>query len=138
MSLDGLADVNYLAALVAAVAYFLLGAVWYSPLLFSRAWIEASGVNPQQDRRNLAPLFALSLAVSFVAAVALGFLGAAAGVEGAADGLVLGLVCGIGFALSAIVLSYAFEGRPVKLQAINIGYNVLGIVVAAVVLSVWR
>lgn len=137
MSLDAFADVNYLAALVAAVAYFALGALWYSPVLFSRAWIEASGVNPQEDRRSPAPLFALSLVANLVAAVALAFLAATAGIQGAGEGLLLGLVCGVGFALTAIVVSYSFERRPAKLQAINVGYNVAGIVLAAVIVAAW-
>jgi hypothetical protein len=138
MSLDGLSEVNYLAALVAAIAYFVLGALWYSPVLFSRAWIRASGVNPQEDRRNPAPLFALSVVANFVAAVALALLASATGSEGIGDGVVLGVVCGIGFAATAILVSYAFERRPAALQAINIGYNVLGIVVAAMIVTAWR
>jgi hypothetical protein len=36
-----LANVNYLAVLVAAVAAWILGAVWYGT--FSKAWIAAQG-----------------------------------------------------------------------------------------------
>ena len=37
-------DMNWLAVLVAAVAYFMLGALWYSKALFGNAWIKYSGV----------------------------------------------------------------------------------------------
>src|SRR5690349_8292369 len=41
-----MAHVNYLAVLVAAVAVFVLGWLWYSPLLFFKPWMRARGLDP--------------------------------------------------------------------------------------------
>ena len=38
--------INYLAVIVAAVAAFVVGAVWYSPFLFGKAYMEVRGMNP--------------------------------------------------------------------------------------------
>src|SRR5437867_13130828 len=38
--------VNYLAVLVAAVAVFVLGWLWYSPLLFFKPWMRLRGLDP--------------------------------------------------------------------------------------------
>src|SRR5262245_11433222 len=38
--------VNYLAVVVAAVAAFLLGWLWYSPLLFLKPWMRLRGLDP--------------------------------------------------------------------------------------------
>src|SRR6266568_1414389 len=38
--------VNYLAILVAAVAVFVLGWLWYSPLLFFKPWMRLRGMDP--------------------------------------------------------------------------------------------
>src|SRR5438105_14687977 len=38
--------VNYVAVLVAAVAVFVLGWLWYSPLLFFKPWMRARGLDP--------------------------------------------------------------------------------------------
>lgn len=35
--------INYLAVLVAAISTFLIGGLWYSPLLFGKAWMNANG-----------------------------------------------------------------------------------------------
>jgi Protein of unknown function (DUF1761) len=40
-----LSQLNWLAILVAAVAYFMLGALWYSKLLFANTWIKSTGVD---------------------------------------------------------------------------------------------
>ena len=42
MTLDGLGDLNWLAVLVAALVYFILGAIWYAPPIFGRAWMRGS------------------------------------------------------------------------------------------------
>ena len=39
----GFADVNYLAVGLAAVLSFALGMLWYSPLLFAKAWMAGQG-----------------------------------------------------------------------------------------------
>jgi len=39
MSFDVSSDVNYLAAIVAAIAWFALGAIWYMPAVMGRAWM---------------------------------------------------------------------------------------------------
>src|SRR2546430_3690237 len=44
--------VNYLAVLVAAVAVFVLGWLWYSPLLFYKPWMRLRGMDPVADRKS--------------------------------------------------------------------------------------
>ncbi|HTA81008.1 MAG TPA: DUF1761 domain-containing protein, partial [Terracidiphilus sp.] len=36
-------ELNHLAILVSAVILWLLGALWYSPLLFAKPWVEIVG-----------------------------------------------------------------------------------------------
>jgi hypothetical protein len=43
MSFDVLGDLNWLVVLVAAVAYFVLGALWYAPPVFGKVWAAAGG-----------------------------------------------------------------------------------------------
>src|SRR2546425_8502340 len=38
--------VNYLAVLVAAAVVFVLGWLWYSPLLFFKPWMRLRGMDP--------------------------------------------------------------------------------------------
>ncbi len=43
MSLSVLGDLNWLAVLVATIAYFALGALWYAEFAFGKAWQRAVG-----------------------------------------------------------------------------------------------
>ena len=43
-----LSDVNYLAVGLATILAFALGGLWYSPVLFGKAWMAAHGYTPEQ------------------------------------------------------------------------------------------
>jgi hypothetical protein len=62
MTFDTLGDLNWLAVIVATIAFFALGALWYAPPVLGRAWQRASGAeSPEGQRPGIAyyigPLF---------------------------------------------------------------------------------
>ncbi|MGH9885304.1 MAG: hypothetical protein ACREBE_07235 [bacterium] len=40
--------VNYLAVLVSAVAIFMLGGLWYSPVMFAKQWVALQGKSMEE------------------------------------------------------------------------------------------
>lgn len=136
MSLDTFGDVNYLAVIVGALVYFGIGALWYSPALFATPWMAASGAQP--GNRIPVGLFGLSLVLEFLAALGLAVLAVAVDASTVGDGLLLGLVAGIAFAISALAVTQAYERRPFVLQLINGGYHVLSLAAIGVLVAVWR
>jgi hypothetical protein len=63
MNADLFSQVNWLAVLIGALAYFFLGAIWYSAL-FRNAWIKATGVNANDP--NARKGFAGIMIASFI------------------------------------------------------------------------
>src|SRR5260370_39699625 len=59
------ANINILAVLVAAVLTFVLGAVWYSPVLFAKQWMAAQGYTAEKleemKRRGVTRAYAVSV-----------------------------------------------------------------------------
>ena len=56
-----MADLNLWAVLVAAVSGFVLGGLWYSPVLFGRAWQREAGLSDEQLKgTNMVFVFGLS------------------------------------------------------------------------------
>jgi hypothetical protein len=49
MTFDVLADLKWPAIVVATIAYFALGAVWYSPPVFGKAWMRVSGIQTPES-----------------------------------------------------------------------------------------
>ena len=120
-------DVNLFAVLVAIVASSILGALWYSPLMFLGAWSRASGRQPRQTPA----VYAVTVASGVVAAAAFGWwAGPEPSIE---EALIDALVVGIFFAASSVGMHYAFAGRPLRLWLIDGGFQVARFVVLGLV-----
>jgi hypothetical protein len=135
MSFDVLGEVNYLAAVVAAAAYFAIGAIWYAPPVLGKVWQKAVGLTEEQLGPN--PLvFVATFIAYFLMAVTLAAIARSTGATDFADGLVLGLFVGIGIVAAGIWIGGAYEQR-MNLAWINIGNGLLGILVMSVIVTVW-
>lgn len=40
-------DINYLAVLVGAITHYVVGALWYSPMLFAQPWMDGLGMSKE-------------------------------------------------------------------------------------------
>lgn len=135
MIFDVFSDLNWLAVLIAAAAYFVLGAIWYSNVLFGRQYRAALG---QPDEAATPPVAALTVNFVgwFVAAIALGLISSAIGADSVWEGVVLGLVVAVGFIATARVVDQFYGAGNPKLMPINgpytlIGYALMGAILAA-------
>ncbi len=139
MNTDLFSHINWLAVLVAAVAYFLLGAIWYS-FLFRNAWIKSSGVNVNDPnaKKGVATMMIASFITIVITSVGLALFITRIGGSGAwMSGLKVGLIAGICFSAATICNSYLYEKRPIALLAVNSFYNIFGCVIAGIIISVW-
>jgi len=130
-------DLNYFAILVGTLAFFAVGGLWYSPLLFAKVWQRTVGLSDSQLRgRNQAAVFGgtfvVALVTNFVLAL---FLGRDAGL---ADGALAGLLAGIGLSAAPIVTTFLFENRPVRLMLIDGGYHVCAMTLAGAIIGAWQ
>jgi hypothetical protein len=124
-----------LPVLVGAAIYFVLGAVWYSPVLFARPWQSAIGWDESRPQPQTNPLtYAIPAVLYFVAAVATALLAAATATDTLAEGVGLGLVTGIGYALPMVGVEATFDPnkpKPVPWFAITTAYHLIGFAILA-------
>jgi hypothetical protein len=136
-----LGDLNWLAVIVAALAYFVIGAVWYAPPVLGNVWAQAGGIAmPEPGQRPNPTIYAVPLIGSVLSAIVLGILVDATGADGVGDGFVLGLAIAVGFAMPIALVTATFETnkpKPYVWGAVNAGYHVVGNIVAALILASW-
>jgi hypothetical protein len=138
MSFDSLDDVNYLAVAVAAIAWFVLGAVWYAPPVFGGIWMRSIGMQMPEGFRPNALLFVGTFVAYLVTALALAMLSRATGSDTFGEGLVLGVVTAVGFALAGVAVGALYERRsqPLAWFGVTGVFNLLGYLVVAVIVTV--
>ena len=136
MLFDYFDDLNWWAVIVATVAFFALGFIWYSNALFGRQYRAAIG---QDDDYAPSPTAIVVNVIGwFVAAVVLALIARGIGAETWVDGLVLGLVASIGFIGTNRVVANLYEGPNTALMRVNAPYNLIGYAVMGIILAVWN
>ena len=130
-------QINYLAVVTAAVSTFLIGGLWYSPLLFQRAWMGANGFTEADvNKGSVGMIFGLSFLFSLVMSLNLAmFLDDPS--TTAAWGATAGALAAIWVALGIGTIAL-FERRPWTYTAINGGYWLVAFVVMGGILGAWR
>ena len=133
--------VNYWAVLVAALASTALGMLWYSKLLFGKAWMREMGfTNESMERakaRGMHKLYAAAFAGSLVMAYVLAhfvFVWAATDFVGAFQ---LAFWTWLGFVATVMLGGVLWEGKSMKLYVLNALYQLASLYVMALILAYW-
>lgn len=128
---------NFWAILAAALSAFVIGALWYSPLLFGRSWRLANGFQEGNPAPPDAKTFVISFAFSLVMAFNLAmFLSDAKTTP--SWGAIAGLLAGFGWVTMGIGIVSLFERRPWKYVLVNGGYLTVSLVTMGFILGTWR
>lgn len=132
-------SMNIWAVLVCIVFNMILGALWYSPVLFGNIWLNLIGLKAEdisKEDANKSMKFAiipaalsilfLWLMLSFVNAQTLG------------DAVITGSLISAGFIGMSAFNLVLFESRSLGLSLINVGYSFVAFNVASVILTIWK
>jgi hypothetical protein len=137
-----LASVNYLSVLVATVAAFMLGAIWYGT--FSKTWIAAQGKTMESIKQEQAGKvgqmsaflpFLIVFVSNFVMATMLYGIMKHVGPFTVRAGMISAAFCWLGFVLTTIATNYAFQGRKPMLTVIDAGYWLAALLVSGAILG---
>ena len=130
-------NINWWAVIVAALAFYGIGAVWYS-FLFQKAWLKEVKVTMDDAKKaNMAKIMSLTLLITLVMVVNLAFFLASPEI-GAAEGAMYGFLTGFGWVAMGMALNALYEMRGWKYIAINGGYMIVGFTVSGLILGAWK
>lgn len=132
---DVLGNLNWLAIILATLAYFILGALWFTPL-FGKAYDRALDSKRAKGQKWPAIYYVGPFISALATTIATAVLLYAMHVGQMSDALSLGLIVGVGYAMS-ISFNNAINPktpRPLLYGAVTGGYHVVGIVIVAIIL----
>jgi hypothetical protein len=130
--------INWLAVLAAAVSTFVIGGLWYSRVLFGRAWMSVNNFSEADlAKSNKAKIFGLSFFFALIMAANLAaFL--AEPKTTAVWGATAGFLAGFGWVALGLATIALFERRSWKYILINGGYMAVSFVIMGLILGAWR
>jgi hypothetical protein len=130
--------VNWLAIVAAVMSNFVIGGLWYSPLLFVNPWLRMSGVQKRVFDEGLPKALLGDLFSAAAMALTLNQVLRWSGTTGIGSGLLVALVVWIGFVASVLITQVTYEHRPLAFFAISSGYRLVTLQVMGAILSTWR
>lgn len=137
-------SLNWLAIFVSAIASMVLGFLWYSPLLFAKAWTREMGQDPNDKakmdemKKSAGPAYAGSLAASLLSAFTLALILHGMRAESLHFGLMASFHIWLGFVATVQFTGALFAKQSMKLFAINTGYQLVCYLVMGVILVSWK
>lgn len=126
---------HYLIVLIAAVIHFVIGMLWYSPLIFGKAWAKAVGfkktdMEVEKNKRKWKPYLA-SFLTSIVMVYILGVFIQMAQVTTVLGGMYIAFLVWLGFVATATMGGMLWEKKPLELYFINAAYHLIALNIAA-------
>lgn len=129
------AGLNWWAILVATVAAFALGGLWYGPL-FGKAWLAALGKTEDEIQPSAQP-FVVSAVAALATCIVVAALMHGLGMTGLVSGLIFGLITGVAFIAASLASDSAFCGWGWKLWGILAGYRVVYAILMGGIIGIW-
>jgi hypothetical protein len=134
--------VNISAIVGAAAASFVIGMLWYSPVLFGNAWMKAGGFSKKDidksKKKGMGKMMFASFIGSLVMAWILSYFVVYASAGNFVDGMKIGFWLTIGLIAPVLLSSVLWEGKVVKYYLINLAFWLVSVSVMGGILTVWR
>ncbi|HUF02942.1 MAG TPA: DUF1761 domain-containing protein [Aridibacter sp.] len=130
--------INHLAVFICALMSLVIGAFWWSPILFAKSWQKEVGLTDEQ-LNNASPLktFGGSFVLAYIISYNLAFFLGAPGTTWQ-WGIIAGLLAGVGWVVTMFIIIGLFEQRSLKYLLINCGYITVYFAVIGFILGIWR
>jgi hypothetical protein len=131
--------VNWAAILLAGVANWILGAVWFT--VFANQWrmgmnMTAAEVQTHMSHPNFWP-FLVAFLCDFLMAYVIARLIAGSASHNLFRGIIVGTLIGLAAAM-AMVTETVFEIRPGSFVLISAGYPLVGCILMGIIIGAWK
>jgi hypothetical protein len=132
-------DLNYIAVLVAAAVIFLIGGLWYSPVMFAKKWVALQNKDIDSMKQGgtasgFLQVFICGLVTSWVLAILLHWTRQ----TGWMYGTHLAVLAWLGLTAATSYGTALFSQKPKALWAIDTGFNLVSMAAAGAILGAWQ
>lgn len=138
---NALSELNYFAVAVTAVAGFLIGWLWYSPVLFAKPWMREMKITEEMmketAKKGMAAFFIKAFVYTIVSTFALAVLIQSRAPSYGVKGAMIGAFVGVLLVGARMLNGGVWEQRSATLMAIIVGHEVVLFTVQGAILGSW-
>ncbi len=133
-------QVNYLAVVLAMISSMVVGSVWYAKAVFGKKWaklakVDTSKMNSSDAWKPIVATMVVSLITAYVLAHVSYLSNQFFGNSFLQDTLTTAFWLWLGLTAARFVTHDAFEGRPAELTALNLGNELVTIMLMGLVIG---
>ncbi len=129
---------NLWAILVSSFTAFVIGGLWYSPLLFANSWMKEAELNKEKlQAGNMPKIFGLAFIFIFIMTFNLALFLNDPAINTASGGF-YGFLTGSGWVSLALAVNSLYERKPWKYMVINGGYWTVVFTLIGIILGSWK
>lgn len=134
-------DINYTSILALTAFAQIIGALWYSPVLFGNLWLKLMNFSKQQlkeiEKTNMSAHMFISLIQHLILIFVLEITLTIMGMNTFAQGFLTGFLLWAGFVLTTMLNSVLWEQKDFKIYLINITHYLVVFTIAGGILGYW-
>ena len=138
--IQAIPNINWLAVLVAAILRLAVGSIWFSPIAFVKPWQALTGVTPESMHRGLVRAIVIDLVLSLIMAFVLyhAVMYATSMTPNIWSGATVGFLNWLGFVVATHLPLWADENRSFRLISINMGSNLVSMLLMGALFGLWH
>ncbi|MBI1975649.1 MAG: DUF1761 domain-containing protein [Candidatus Vogelbacteria bacterium] len=133
-------DINFWAVLGTAIVMMVVGMVWYSPKVFGIAWMRLAGLTEErteQTKQGMWKMYVSGLVGAIATSFVMAYFVIVSDALMFASGAWVGFLVWLGFNAPVLMGMVTWEGRPIKLYAINTSYYLVTFPLIGGLLALW-
>ncbi|MGC6411271.1 MAG: DUF1761 domain-containing protein [Candidatus Puniceispirillaceae bacterium] len=135
-----MSGMDYLVLLGCAALWFILGALWYSPLLFAKPWMRALGKTQEElmaGGSSMAVAMSVSAFVCLMQAATVAFIITHFKIQSVVVAGMVGFLMALSFGFLAEWRSHHYVRRKITLIWIDKGYDLVAAPMVAVIIMLY-
>lgn len=129
--------INHWAVIVCAIANWVVGALWYSPLLFYKAWRSENNLSDEELKKGNPMTYILTFIFALIMSYNMAFFLGDDKTD-AQWGTIAGFLAGFGWAALIFAVIGMFERRSWRYICINAGFIIVYFTLIGFIIGAWR
>jgi len=130
--------INFLAVIVAVIAAFVVGAIWYSPAMFGKTWTRLTGMNMGGDKQGVKEAYMINIFGTVVVAIVLAVLFNYANIDTPTKAISSIILIWIGILMPFTLNDVAFAKKSKQLWLLNGAHQLVTLLVMGYIIAIWK